>query len=92
MLCLCLQYVLRIQSKNGAFVVHPMYVESEEGIESFLCMMRNIGGPRLLPRRRHYKKTASCKNDDDEGELEEGGDADDAGGKKEESETVVSSP
>lgn len=39
------------QVERGAFVVHREYVESEEGVRSFLGMMAQAGGPKLLPRR-----------------------------------------
>ena len=62
------------QSKNGAFVVHPMYVDSQEGIESFLGMIRQIGGQRLLPRKA--KKETTDAGTAEEGEDVDGGDED----------------
>lgn len=37
--------------ERGAFVVHREYIESEEGMRSFLHMMGQAGGLKLLPRR-----------------------------------------
>jgi hypothetical protein len=41
------------QARKGSFSVHREYTGSQEGVDAFLAMMRQLAGPKLLPRRPH---------------------------------------
>ena len=63
-------------------MVHPVYLESEEGVDSFLGMMRQIGGARLLPRK---ERSQASHADEEDGDADEG----DREEREEEEKTVV---